>query len=84
MKKCPPNSYPLDKYFNPNSNMWIDLYIVNGNNERIGGANPEFCVNYEYITQQWKNKKNNDDFTKKWRENVERQIKNIKPFLKQL
>lgn len=81
MKKCPPNSYPLDKYFNPNSNMWIDLYVVNGNNERVGGVNPAFCVNYEYIAQQWLNKKQNDDnFSKNWRENVEQQTKNIKVF----
>ncbi len=73
MKKCPPNSYPLDKYFNPHFNKWVDLYLINGNNERVGGVNPEFCVNYEYIAQQWKNKPNSNDFTTKWHKNVEMQ-----------
>lgn len=81
MKKCPPNSYPLDKYFNPHSNKWVDLYLINGNNERLS-VNPEFCVNYEYIAQQWKNKPNPNDFTTKWHKNVEMQ-KNL-TILKQL
>ena len=86
MKKCPPNSYPLDKYFNPNSNVWVDLYLINGNNKRIGGVNPAFVIpnKYIYIAQQWENEQNNNDFATKWREDVERQNKDIKHFLKQL
>lgn len=55
MQQHPPKVYPLDMYFLPSHNVWIDLYYRNGNNKRISTADRNFFKphKYVYVAQQW-------------------------------